>query len=117
MLIFRIVLVLAWAGLFYLTSEAVGAHGIEAGATTFIADFADGWRARYHADFALHLLLVAAWIVYREKYLAAGLALGLGVLAFGGMFTIAYVFTATFRTEEGFDGLVRGWRADAEFEL
>jgi hypothetical protein len=86
--------------------------GFDAAGSTFFADFAHPWRAQFNGDFSVHLLLMASWIVYREKRLAVGIPLGLGALM-GGVFSFAYIFLATFGTGGSFTKLLLGRREPA----
>lgn len=49
------------------------------------------------------------WIVYRERRLRRGLLLALPVVL-GSVYTLPYIFIATFRSEGRFDALVLGDR-------
>ncbi len=54
---------------------------------------------------------MAAWIAYRQKSLPLGLLFGLAAVMFGGAFSLAYIFVATFTAKGGFKGLLLGYRA------
>jgi len=110
MLILRIALAVAWILVTWVSVGAVTQMGFGAAGETFFADFAHPWRAQFNADFSAHLLLMAAWIVYREKRpLAAGF-FGAAAIFFGGVFSLAYIFIATFRCEDNFQALLLGER-------
>jgi hypothetical protein len=65
--IFRLALFIGWAVMFAISCHAVSRMGFGAAGGVFIGDFAHPWRAQFNADFALHLLLVAAWMIYRSR--------------------------------------------------
>ncbi len=109
MMVFRVVLAVAWAYLMWITIHAVTTLGIDAG-NVFFADFAHPWRAQFNTDFLMHLALFGSWIAWREKSLPLGILLGL-LSIFGGVYTLAYVFVATFRNKGDFRTLLLGRHA------
>ena len=111
MLVFRAGLVVAWVGIVVVTVNAVSALGL-VGGRVFFPDFSQAWRAQINGDFGLHLLLVVGWIVYRERRLGRGLLLGVPALL-GSVYTLPYIFVATFRANGRFDVLLLGDRVGA----
>ncbi|NGY07059.1 DUF1475 family protein [Solimonas terrae] len=109
MLMFRICITLAWLSVITVSVHAVETMGLAPGGIVFFQDFAHPWRAQYNADFSMHLLLMAAWIAYRENRLL-GIPLGLFAIMFGGAYSLAYIFIATFKAEGRFDRLLLGRR-------
>lgn len=110
MLIFRIAVAIAWLLVVAVSVHAVGTMGLTPGGIVFFQDFAHPWRAQYNADFSAHLILMAAWIAYRENRLL-GVPLGLLAIMFGGAYSLAYIFIATFKAKGRFDHLLLGNRA------
>lgn len=110
MLIFRVALAIAWLLIFSVSVHAVQTMGLQPGGIVFFEDFSHPWRAQYNADFSGHLLLMAAWITYRENRLL-GLPLGLLAILFGGVYSLAYIFIATFTSKGRFDAMLLGNRA------
>lgn len=108
MLAFRSALVVAWLAIMAVTVNAITTLGIS-GLGLFVTDFSHPWRAQFNADFSVHLLLVMAWIVYREGRLWRGLLLALPVVL-GSVYTLPYIFVATFRSRGRFAPLLRGAR-------
>jgi hypothetical protein len=49
-----------------------------------------------NSDFTVHLLMVALWILYRERP-AAGVPCALGEFLLGMPFTLMYLLVTTFR--------------------
>jgi len=95
MSLFRIVLLVLWIILWVLVIRAsvelgVGASGV------FFDDFHQPWRAMINSDFSVHLLMVALWILYRERP-AAGVLCALGEFILGMPFTLMYLLVTTFR--------------------
>ena len=88
---FRVFLVAGWLALVWVTLRAVTQAGVGAAWGVFIADFADPWRVQFDTDFALHVLLIAAWMVYRAPTWGIGLLTALLAVALGGLFTLAYI--------------------------
>ena len=68
MTIFRIYLVLAWIAVLIATVQAVGSQGLSTAGDIFLADLTSGtWHAQFGADFAGHLLIMAAWQLARDQ--------------------------------------------------
>jgi hypothetical protein len=108
--IFRAALVVAWLVLVWVTVKAVAAMGANAAGAVFFGDMAHPWRAQFNIDFGWHLLLVAAWLTYRDRLLIRGLVFGLLAVMLGGVFTLAFLFVETFRTNGDMRRLLLGAR-------
>ena len=111
--LFQLLLIAAWLVLMVVSVNAVSALGLAAGGSTFLDDFAHPWRAQYNTDFGIHLLLVAAWMVYRTRPLALGLLSGLGAIMLGGAFTFAYLAVVSLRAKGDMRKVLLGARAAA----
>jgi len=108
---FQALLALGWLVLIYVSVEAVRRLGLAAGGATFVADFAHPWRAQYDTDFSLHLLLAAAWMVYRSRPWYAGVVCALLAVNLGGAFTLAYLLVVSVRARGDMRKVLLGWRA------
>jgi hypothetical protein len=106
MTLFRTALVVAWLAIVAVTVNAISSLGLADG-KLFITDFAHPWRAQFNGDFSLHLLLMMAWIAYRERKPVRAVALALPVVL-GSLYTLPYIFVATFRAKGRFDVLLLG---------
>jgi hypothetical protein len=95
--IFRVFLVAAWVILVAITLQALNDLGPAAAFRTFVGDYDHPWRAQFYTDFSLHLVLTAAWVLYREKTPAIGAVLAFLVLSLGALFTIPYVLAASIK--------------------
>jgi hypothetical protein len=111
MQIFRVVIAIAWLLVAWISVHAVATLGVNQAGAIFFADFHQPWRAQFNGDFAVHLLLMAGWTVYREKNLLRGFAFGLAAILFGGFFSLAYIFFATFAANGSFKNLLLGYKA------
>ena len=111
MQIFRAAVLIAWLVVMWVSIHAVATLGFNQAGATFFGDFSNPWRAQFNADFSVHLLLMAAWIIYRQKNPLLGLLFGLAAVMFGGAFSLAYIFVATFTAKGSFKGLLLGYRA------
>lgn len=107
----RIFLAVGWIVMLVVTARATALLGLD-GATIFFSDFAQPWRAQFNTDFSLHLLLFAAWVLYREPRWYIGALCVLGTLN-GGIFTLAYLLVATFRARGDMHVLLLGRHAPA----
>ena len=85
--------------------------GRECVSDIFMRDFSHPWRAQFNTDFSLHLLLMALWILYREKSLFRGIPFATLSIVVGGAFSLAYILVATFAAKGDFRRLLLGGRA------
>lgn len=97
--LFTAALAITWAVLLYVSVHAVAAMGMNAAGAVFFGDFAHPWRAQFNADFAIHLLMVAAWMIWRAPSRIAGMLCALLAVNLGGMFTIAFLIVQLWRTK------------------
>lgn len=95
--IFRLTLVVGWCVVFALALIATVELGLAEAVSIFFSDLANPWRAQFNVDLGLHLLLVAAWIVYRSPSLMAGLLFGALAIMAGGIFTFAYLVAVSLK--------------------
>lgn len=96
--LFRVVLVIAWALLAFITWRAITQLGSD-GSYIIFSDFAQPWRAQYYTDFILHVLLVSCWVFWREPSKAVGAACALACIGGGALITLIYVLIATYRAD------------------
>jgi hypothetical protein len=94
--IFRIVIGILWIALVFITVRALRELGVD-GANIFVSDLAHPWRLQFNADFSAHVVLMAAWMIYRERNLAIGIICAVLAGFIGGAFSLAYILVATFR--------------------
>jgi hypothetical protein len=111
MAIFRIMLVAIFLTVLAYTAVTVAHHG----PNLFPAFFGDlakmGWPGQFNLDFAFMLLLGGTWIAWRHGFTAAGLGLGLCVMALGSLFLSAYLLMASIRAKGDVRLLLTGPRA------
>jgi hypothetical protein len=108
---FRVALGIAWAVLFTVSVHAVQSMGVNAAGAVFIGDFAHPWRAQFNTDFTIHLLLAAAWMIYRSRSWLVGVVCAILAINLGGVFTLAYLLVATFQAKGDFAIVLLGHRA------
>ena len=108
---FRLALLVAWIVLVGVTMRAISAMGASTAGAVFFGDMAHPWRAQFNTDFGWHLLLVAAWLIYRDRILVRGLAWGFLSVMMGGIFTLAFLFVETFRMKGDMRRVILGERA------
>ena len=95
---FRLLLVLLWLAIAAITVNALLDQGLAAAPITFARDLAHPWRAQFYADFEMQLLLLAAWIVWREPSRLRGVAFALLNMLLGALFTLPYLLLASVRS-------------------
>ncbi len=98
MTILRALFLAAWLAVLVLMVIATAQIGAMAGVTTFFDDFAHPWRAQFNGDFLVHLILLAAWVFYRESSPAGRILCSAGTLFFGGAFSFLYIALAARRS-------------------
>lgn len=94
MVAFGMFLAVAWVVLALITAQALIELGPADAFRTFVGDYRHPWRAQFYSDFSLHLVLTAAWVLYRARTPALGAAYAFLVLSLGALFTIPYVLAA-----------------------
>jgi hypothetical protein len=104
-------LLVAWVIAAVTMVWGVTEMGMSAAGDVFIGDFAHPWRAQFNADFLAHLILMAAWIFYREpspvtRYICAPAAIFLG-----GAFSFLYIVVAASRVDGNPRALLLGRHA------
>ncbi|WP_264425648.1 DUF1475 domain-containing protein [Novosphingobium sp. KCTC 2891] len=100
----------AWLTLFTLSANAIRQMGYDAAGAVFLGDFVHPWRAQFNADFSIHLLLMAAWMVWRSRSWAVGLVWGLLTICMGALFLLPYLALAWWRSGS-FAGALIGQRS------
>jgi hypothetical protein len=94
---FRIFLAAIWVVVAAVTIWALVEMGLAAALTTFFSDLSHPWRAQFYADLEAHLLLVGAWMIYRERSRGVGIACAVLTVLLGALFSLAYVLIASIR--------------------
>jgi hypothetical protein len=87
-------LVSIWLVVVAVTVWALATLGLPAGVETFIGDLRHPWRVQFYADLEAHLVMFAAWIVWRERSRGVGIALAVLTMLTGALFTVPYVLVA-----------------------
>lgn len=108
---FRLALIAGWVFVLALSVRAVREMGFAAAGDVYFGDFAHPWRAQFNGDFGMHLLLVAAWMVYRTKGLLLGLLSAVLAINLGGFFTLAYLLVMSIRAKGDMRQVLLGARA------
>jgi hypothetical protein len=94
---FRILLAAIWVGVAAVTLWALAELGVAAALTTFVGDLSHPWRAQFYSDLEAHLLLIGAWMIYREPSRGVGIACAVLTLLLGALFSLPYVLAASIR--------------------
>jgi hypothetical protein len=104
-------LLIVWAAVAAVTAWALLEHGLVEAPRTFVSDLAHPWRAQFYADLEAHLLLVGAWMIYRERLPLVGVASAVATLLLGALFSFPYVLVASIRAQGDMRRLLLGARA------
>ena len=108
----RLLLAAGWLAIAAVTLWALARLGPFAAAETFAGDLDHPWRAQFYLDLELHLLLFAAWIVWREPSRARGAAFALLTMVLGALFTLPYLLVAAARSGGDVRALLTGRGAE-----
>lgn len=108
--IVRGICAIAWLATLAATARAVPSYGLTGVGDIFFGDFGHPWRAQFNTDFGFHLILMAAWISWRESKPHKRVGFGLAGIFLGGLFSFAYIFAATFRSNDSISQLLTGQR-------
>jgi hypothetical protein len=95
---FRILLIIGWAALGWITFQAGHQLGWDKAGDVFLGDLSHPWRAQFNIDFGIHLLLVAAWMIWSASNRVLGVVFGVLAIIGGGMFTLAYLLVRSIQT-------------------
>ena len=87
----------AWVTLFTVSAHAVSQMGSNAAGAVFFGDFAHPWRAQFNTDFSIHLMLAAAWMIWRSRSWPVGVACGVLTICLGAVFLLPYLALAWWR--------------------
>ena len=104
----RLLLAGGWLAIAAVTVWALVSLGLRAAAESFVGDLAHPWRAQFYLDLELHLLVFAAWIVWREPSRARGAAFALLTMVLGALFTLPYLIVAAARSGGDIRALLTG---------
>jgi len=106
----KVYLVLSWLLIVAITVYAVSTLGIN-WPQYFFGDMLDhAWRMQFNVDFAVHLILLALWIFWREDSRTTGLICAL-LVSLGGLFTILYLAHRLHKAEGSVKKLLLGRHA------
>lgn len=53
------------------------------------------WRGQFDVDFLGHLIVLALWVAWRNKFSVGGIAMGFLCVLGGGVVSFAYLFVLT----------------------
>lgn len=107
---FRLLLALGWVAVVAMFIHALDLLGAKASVSVFFGDFGHPWRAFYNSDLGVHLLLTAAWMVFRARSRPAGLACAAMELFWGGLFTLPYLLVVSFQEKGDLRRILLGAR-------
>lgn len=97
MTILRAFLLVAWGIAAATMVWGITAMGMSAAGDVFLGDFFHPWRAQFNADFLAHLILMAAWIFYREPSPVARYVCAPAAIFLGGAFSFLYILVVASR--------------------
>jgi len=106
----KIYLVLAWLIIVGITIYAVSTLGPNFLQFFFGDMLTNGWRMQFNVDFAIHLILFAFWIFWREESRTTGVICA-ALVALGGFFTCLYLLHRFQKADGSIRGLLLGRHA------
>lgn len=92
----RYFLLVSTVVIYWITFIAVTTQGINWPAVALADIIALNWRSQFNIDFIIHLLLLASWVVWRERFTFKGYVFGFLSIFMGGMFSFPYILYATY---------------------
>lgn len=110
---FRTLLIALWLGVAAVTVWPLATMGLWAGLETFFGDLSHPWRAQFYADLEAHLILLAVWMVWRERSTGVGLACAAATMLTGALFTLPYLLVASVKAKGEAAALLLGARRRA----
>lgn len=109
----RLLLAAVWLVVAAVTLWALAEMGLGAGLETFFGDLSHPWRAQFYADLEAQLIVLAAWIAWREGSAGAGLAGAAATMLLGALFTLPYLLLASMKAKGDPAALLLGPRRAA----
>jgi hypothetical protein len=97
LILFTVAAAIAWTVLLYISAQSVLAMGVNAAGDVFLSDFTHPWRAQFNADLSIHLLLVAAWMIWRTPNWILGIVCAVLAINLGALLTLPYFVIAAWR--------------------
>ena len=96
----RLYLATAWLAVAAITLWALWAMGLPALFETLAADIRHPWRAQLDVDLEAHLLLVAGWIGWRQRWRPGCLVAAAAAVLLGALFTLPYLLIESLRASD-----------------
>ena len=103
-------LILAWIIITAITIYAVSTLGINFLQYFFGDMLTNGWRMQINIDFAIHLILFALWVIWREESRTTGIVCAV-LVSLGGFFTCLYLLHRLYKADGNIKGLLLGRHA------
>ena len=57
------------------------------------------WRSQFNTDLVIHIILLAVWVAWREKFALKGLVCGFFCIFWGGMFGFPYLLYIAYQAK------------------
>ena len=111
----RYFLVLSTVIIYAMTALAIKGHGVNWPAVAVNDLLSLDWRSQFDSDFIIHLLLLAAWVVWREGATARGYLFGFLSIVMGGMFSFPYLIYASLQANGSVQALLLGTRSEQQY--
>jgi hypothetical protein len=110
--LFRVSLIVAWCMYITLCLVVIDAIGWD-GANLFFSDIsAGGWRTLFNVDFIIHLLFIAGWVAWKEKYSPSGMLAALLCICGGALFSLLYLLYLSVVNKGNVTKILLGKHAD-----
>jgi len=114
MSLLRLFLIVSAVLIFTITLVAINANGFNWPSVFFGDVLALNWRTQFNIDFLIHLILLATWIVWRERFTVKGYLFGFLSIFMGGMFGFLYILYASYKAKGDPRKLLMGERMNCE---
>ncbi|MCF8709427.1 DUF1475 domain-containing protein [Rhizorhapis sp. SPR117] len=109
-----VVAAIAWAALLYITVHAIDTMGFASAGDYFFGDFSHPWRRQFNADFAIHMLTVGVWMIWRSRSLIVGLICAALAVNLGALFTLPYIIIAIWQARGNVSAALSGKHYEAD---
>ena len=103
-------LMISSVAIYAVTISAILKGGINWPAIYFGDLLKFGWRSQFNTDFLIHLVLLATWIAWREKFSAKGYLYAFLSIFMGGLFSFPYLAYAIHKAQGDPHLVFRGQR-------
>lgn len=106
--LFISLLFILWVVMMIKTILAFQLHGSNVSMQYYGGMLENSWQGHFNTDLLIHSVLLACWIIYREKSKVIGVLCGSAAVYFGAVFSLFYLIVTCIRSNTDTDIFFKG---------